>query len=188
VAAKEINSNVIGKGRLMQCNKPKKVAFISSYSTAQEGINPCALRLLENVDTALVPFQPVLIAIQPDEQLNNLSTVQFVIRRDIRSDYQEAADFINSGNIEAVSLQYECGLYGGQAGSYIIPLIRRVNAPVISTLFSVLEEPSSESYKTLVNICDFSHKVIVLNRCYFEMLRDLYGVTAGKIEVIPLNQ
>jgi hypothetical protein len=86
VVEKEINSNYAGKGRMMQFNKPKKIAFIRPYSQWQSGFASCTSSLLENIYAAIVSLEPVVIAIQSNEQINNLSSAQFVIHRDIRSD------------------------------------------------------------------------------------------------------
>jgi glycosyltransferase involved in cell wall biosynthesis len=119
----------------------------------------------------------------PTQQYNE--SVECVIRKDVKSDYMEAADYINSRDVEAVSLQHEFGLFGGEAGSYIIHLLRKLNVPVISTLHTILEKPLPEYYQTLVDICDCSDSVIVMNRRGIGMLRDLYGVPTRKIKLIP---
>lgn len=126
-------------------------------------------------------FRPVVIAMQSDSSQQFCEPVECVIRKDVRSDYMEAADYINSSDIEAVSLQHEFGLFGGQAGSYIVPLLRRLNVPVISTLHTVLEKPLPEYFQTMVDICDCSDKIIVMNKRGIDMLRDLYGVSLKKL-------
>jgi glycosyltransferase involved in cell wall biosynthesis len=170
----------------MQFYLQRKIAFISSFFPRRCGIATFTSDLINNICLASEGIiKPAVIAMQSDSSQHFCKPVEFVIRKDIRCDYMEAADFINSSDIEAVSLQHEFGLFGGPAGSYIVPLLRRLNVPVISTLHTVLEKPLPEYFQTLVDICDCSETVIVMNRRGVGMLRDLYGVPARKIKLIP---
>lgn len=130
-------------------------------------------------------FTPVIVAMQSDSSQRFRAPVECVIRQDVRSDYMEAADFINSAGVDAVSVQHEFGLFGGQAGSYIVGLLRRLQIPVITTLHTVLDNPPPPYFKTLVNVCDCSDKIIVMNERGIEILRDLYCVPLRKIALVP---
>ena len=171
---------------MIRFNQQRKIAFISSFPPRRCGIATFTSDLIQHTYRASKgAFQPVVIAMQSDSSQQYDESVEYFIRKDVISDYTEAADFINSRDVEAVSLQHEFGLFGGLAGSYIVPLLRNLNAPVISTLHTVLDKPSPEYYQTLMDICDRSDSVVVMNRRGIGMLRDLYGVPAGKIKLIP---
>lgn len=171
---------------MIQFNQQRKIAFISSFLPRKCGIAAFTSYLIQHVYRASERiFKPVIVAIQSDASQQFCEPVECVIHKDIRSDYMEAADYINSSDIEAVSLQHEFGLFGGQAGSYIVPLLRRLNVPIISTLHTILEKPLPEYFQILLGICDCSDTIIVMNRRGIDMLRDLYGVLMRKIELIP---
>jgi glycosyltransferase involved in cell wall biosynthesis len=171
---------------MIQLNWQRKIAFISSFLPRKCGIATFTSDLIQNTYLASTGvFKPVVVAMQSDASQQFCEPVECVIRKDIRSDYMEAADYINSDDIEVVSLQHEFGLFGGEAGSYIVPLLRRLNVPVISTLHTILEKPSPEYFQTMIDVCDCSDKIIIMNRRGIDMLRDLYGVSLRKIELIP---
>ena len=54
------------------------------------------------------------------------STVGIEINDDRPDDYVRAAEYLNSGGFEAVSLQHEFGIFGGEAGSQIMTLLSRL--------------------------------------------------------------
>ncbi len=68
--------------------------------------------------------------------------VGFEVRQEEFADYAAAADFINAGGFDVVSLQHEFGIFGGEGGGYILALLERLTVPVVTTLHTVLAEPS----------------------------------------------
>jgi len=119
-----------------------------------------------------------------DNDLKYDDPVKFEIRKDVKSDYICAADYINFSHVDLVSAQHEFGLFGGEAGSYLSLLLNRLNAPVITTLHTVLDDPSPAYYQSLVDVCNASYKVITMNERGVKMLREIYGVSDKKIKVI----
>ncbi|WP_413990814.1 glycosyltransferase family 4 protein [Labrys okinawensis] len=113
------------------------------------------------------------------------SAVQLQIHDDRLEDYIEAADFLNTGHVDAVSLQHEFGIFGGEAGSHIMTLLSRLTMPIITTLHTILAEPTPEQRSVLVRVVDASSKVIVMAEKGRELLRTIYEVADEKIEVIP---
>jgi glycosyltransferase involved in cell wall biosynthesis len=66
-----------------------------------------------------------------------------------------------------------------------VGLLRRLNVPVVSTLHTVLEDPSPEYFQSTVDVCDGSDRIIVMNRRGIDMLTNVYGIPEKKIELIP---
>ncbi len=171
---------------MIRLNRHKSIAFISSFPPRHCGIATFASFLIEHIGVAAdETFEPAVVAMQSDASQHFSEPVECVVRRDVRSDYMEAADYINAGDIDAVSLQHEFGLFGGPGGSYIVGLLRKLNVPVVSTLHTVLEDPSPEYFQTTLDVCDSSDRIVVMNLRGVEMLTSLYGIPAGKIELIP---
>ena len=171
---------------MIRFGRQRKIAFISSFPPRRCGIATFTSDLIQNTCRASARgFQPIVVAMQSDSSQQFYEPVECVIRRDVKSDYMEAADFINFCDVEAVSLQHEFGLFGGSAGSYIVPLLRKLNVPVISTLHTILDKPSPEYYKAMIDICDCSGTVIVMNRIGISMLRDIYEVPMKMIKLVP---
>jgi len=176
----------ISKGMLrMAKGSAKKVAFISSFPPRQCGIATFTSDLIKN--TAMVgksEFEPLVVAIRCGDHKYK-EPVRFEIRQDVKNDYICAADYINFSHIDIVSVQHEYGLFGGEAGSYLSLLLNSLNAPIITTLHTMLDEPSEAHHKSLVDVCNASYKVITMNERGVGMLRDIYGVSGEKVQVIP---
>lgn len=165
---------------------PRKVAFISSYKPRKCGIATFTGDLINSLGMAGGDeFEPVVIAMESGAKLKYDKPVKLRIRKDIKYDYVSAADYINFSGVDAVSIQHEFGLFGGEGGSYLNLLLTRLNKPVITTLHTVLEEPPVEYFNSLIELCEASEKVIVMNRRGVKMLQDIYGIPPGKIRLIP---
>jgi glycosyltransferase involved in cell wall biosynthesis len=166
--------------------KVKKVAFISSYLPRKCGIATFMADLIHNTGLAGgEEFEPLVIAMHSGPKLKYDKPVRLKICKDVRYDYIRAADYINFSDVDIVSVQHEFGLFGGEGGSHLSLLLKRLNKPVIATLHTVLERPSAEYFDSLTDVCESSDKVIVMNKRGIKMLQDIYYVPAQKIKLIP---
>jgi len=162
----------------------KKIAFISSYPPRKCGIATFTNDLINGMRLwGRDNFEPLVVAMQTAEHSYS-EPVKFEIRTEIKNDYICGADYLNFSHIDMVSIQHEFGLFGGDAGSYLNMLIERINAPIVTTLHTVLQTPAQSYYKSTVDVCRFSKKIIVMNELGKKMLRDIYGIKENKIELI----
>ena len=173
-------------GEAIMLNEQKKIAFIASYVPRKCGIATFTSNLAESIVCAAGTSCKVgIFAMQNDEEYCYVKPVELLIRQDVRSDYLDACDYINSNGFDAVSLQHEFGLFGGDGGSFINLLLRKLRVPVFTTLHTVLEKPDLDYFNSLIEVCGRSNKVIVMNERGIKMLTDIYGVFPGKIELVP---
>jgi glycosyltransferase involved in cell wall biosynthesis len=164
----------------------KKVAFICSYKPRRCGIATFAWDLINSLRTAGgEEFEPLVIVMGSGAKLTYDKSVKYKIRKDIKYDYISAADYINYSCADIVSIQHEFGLFGGEGGSHLNLLLKRLNKPVITTLHTVLERPPAEYSQSLIDVCEVSEKVIVMNKHGIKMLQDIYDVPSYKIKLIP---
>lgn len=164
----------------------KKIGFISSFLPNKCGIATFTSDLITSLGGAAGDsFEPLVVAMQPEATFQYTSPVKFEIRSKVKNDYISAADYINFSHVDVISLQHEFGLFGGSGGSHLNLLLHRVNAPIITTLHTVLEEPEPHYYQSMLEVCEASHKVIVMNQRGVSMLQDIYGVSKRKVELIP---
>ncbi|HUV42216.1 MAG TPA: glycosyltransferase family 4 protein [Sedimentisphaerales bacterium] len=162
------------------------VVFVSSFVPRKCGIATFTSDLVNGVGiSASDGFRPTVVAMQSGPELRYDKPVRFRIRKEMEHDYIHAADYVNFSSADVVCLQHEFGLFGGAAGAYINLFLERVNKPVITTLHTVLENAPSEYFRSLSDVCQASECVVVMNKRGIKMLRDIYGVPAGKIKLIP---
>jgi glycosyltransferase involved in cell wall biosynthesis len=169
------------------CKGPlNKVAFVSSYRPRKCGIATFTADLIDNIGQITgKEFNPLVVAMESGEELDYDGLVGLTVRKDVKQDYSYAADYINLSDVEVVSVQHEFGLFGGKEGSYLGYLLKRLDKPVVTTLHTVLDEPSSEYYDSLIDVCAASQKVVIMNKRGIKILHDIYGVPRNKIELIP---
>ncbi len=110
--------------------------------------------------------------------------VKFVIRQEQQADYLEAANFINLSGADICFLQHEFGIYGGQNGVYILPLLHRMEIPIVVTLHTVLNTPSYNERAVLIEICKMASMVVVMSQKAVEFLTQIYDVPNSKIAFI----
>ena len=99
--------------------------------------------------------------------------------------YLQMADFINAYPCDALNIQHEYGLFGGDDGERVLDLIARVRKPVITSLHTVLPEPTQQHMRVARAVCAASTAVVVLSETGREILIDRYDVEPSKIRVIP---
>lgn len=164
----------------------KRIVFISSFPPRKCGIATFTSDLTRSMAAAATGgFEPLVVAMRSENGLRYSDPVKFEIRQNVRSDYICAADYINFSHVDLVSVQHEFGLFGGPAGSYLSLLLRRLKAPIITTLHTILNEPAPDYRRTLIDLCGRSHHVITMNERGVGMLQDIYGIAAKRIRLIP---
>jgi glycosyltransferase involved in cell wall biosynthesis len=163
------------------------VSFISSYIPRQCGIATFTNDLATFIQTndSNIDVSPTITA------LNDIpggykypGEVKFVIKDKSINDFKEAANYLNLSDADVINLQHEYGLYGGEAGSNILFLADSLHKPLVTTLHTVLENPSKDEYKVLREIGDRSSYMVVQSKRAVNMLENIYGVPKEKIQFI----
>jgi glycosyltransferase involved in cell wall biosynthesis len=110
--------------------------------------------------------------------------VLFQVHDEAISEYIQAAEFLNKERFDIVCLQHEYGIFGGEAGRNITELLSRLEMPVVTTLHTVLAEPSAAQRGVMGQVIDASTKIIVMAEKGQQLLRSVHDAPAHKIEVI----
>jgi len=162
------------------------VALVGSYVPRQCGIATFTKDLRDAVAAETGERQASVVAIDdnaagydyPDE-------VRFQIPQHKQVEYVSAADLLNVNQIDCVLLQHEYGIYGGKDGSHVLEFARTLRMPIISTLHTVLAEPSVGQRAVLKELTRLSDRVVVMSHLARQMLCDIYGVPEEKAVYIP---
>jgi glycosyltransferase involved in cell wall biosynthesis len=99
--------------------------------------------------------------------------------------YRRAAHFLNFSNVDVVCLQHEYGIFGGPAGGHILALLRDLRMPVVTTLHTVLREPTADQRRVMRQLAALSARLVVMSERGREFLGQVYGVPDEKIDLIP---
>ena len=111
--------------------------------------------------------------------------VRWSLAQDNMQSYRDAAEFLNFNNIDMVCLQHEYGIFGGPAGSHILQLLRGLKMPVVTTLHTVLREPSGDQRRVMEEIAELSDRLVVMSQLSSQFLQEVFKVPGSKIDMVP---
>src|SRR5436190_1603803 len=131
----------------------KRIAFIRNYLPRQCGIATFTTDLSDAFSEKFSDIQTMVLAMNDTpEGYVYPDKVRYELRENNLFDYERAANFLNQQAVDAISLQHEFGIFGGKWGRNILTLLRNVNAPVVTTLHTVLEKPDPEQLEVLPDV------------------------------------
>jgi glycosyltransferase involved in cell wall biosynthesis len=169
-----------------------KIAYISTYPPRECGIATFNNNLKMAIGANFPNRKNLLeggfvVALNDSENLQEYeypADVKYVIRQNHQKDYIHAANYINTSNVDACILEHEFGIFGGESGIYILPLINRLEKPLISILHTILKDPSYVQRIIIREIAEQSSKIIVMSKRAVDFLTNIYDVPAEKIQII----
>ena len=164
----------------------QRVAFIGNYLPRLCGIATFTRDLHSAVSKAEPSLETCVVAMtDPGKTYDYPAAVRFQIHDEKLNDYISAAAFLNKGGFDVVSLQHEYGIFGGEAGGNVVELLSRLEMPIVTTLHTVLTNPTPTQREVMRRINDLSTKIVVMSGKGRELLRSVYGLPDRKIELIP---
>ena len=168
----------------MNASAPRML-FLGSYPPRACGIATFTKDVVDNYDEYHGTKSEV-IAIDEPASVRRTYAPQVLaqLNQDDRSSYWEIADVINAHPSDALNIQHEYGLFGGEEGGWILDLIAKVRKPTIVSLHTVLPDPSPMHRGVARAICSSASGIVVLSRTGKAILVDRYGVEPSKVHVI----
>ncbi len=164
-------------------NRIPTVGFLSTYPPRECGIATFTQDLVKEMKRQKF-LKPEIFAVS-DKNYNYGGDVVTELPQQDRKSYAEVAESINCSGIQALMVEHEYGIYGGDCGEYLLDLLDRVKKPVVATLHTVLPSPGEKQKKILQALCKKCLKVVTMASNTREILHRVYGVPYGKVEVIP---
>ena len=169
-----------------------KIAYISTYPPRECGLATFNQNLMRAINSNFSERKSLaqggfVVALNDSESMQEYEypeEVKYVIRQNHQKDYIRAANYINTSEADTCLLEHEFGIYGGESGIYILPLINRLEKPLISILHTILKKPSYVQRIIIREIAEQSAKIIVMSRRAVEFLVDIYDVPIEKIQII----
>ncbi len=163
-----------------------RIAFLGNYSPRQCGIATFTTDLCEAIATQYGQTTCIALPVNDVETGYAYPTrVRFELAEKDIDSYRRAADFLNINNVDLVCLQHEYGIYGGQAGSHVLAILRELRMPIVTTLHTILNSPTPSELRVLEEIAALSDRLVVMSSRGVEFLQEVYGVPPEKIDHIP---
>src|SRR5436309_2614815 len=114
--------------------------------------------------------------------------VRWRIRQGDPDSYRAAAEHLNEAAVDVVSLQHEFGLYGTWGDPFedhLTSFLGVLTKPLVTTLHSVLPDPSPSVRAAVQRIVQRSSQVVVMAERARSLLIEDYGVAERQVCVVP---
>ncbi|HEX4643998.1 MAG TPA: glycosyltransferase family 4 protein [Verrucomicrobiae bacterium] len=164
----------------------RKVAFLGDYPPRKCGIATFTADLLAAV-AAEHPQTECFAAPVNDREggYEYPAEVRFEIDEQDLPSYLRAADFLNISNADVLCLQHEFGIFGGPSGSHVLALLRELRMPIVTTLHTLLRQPSAEQRRVMRELITRSTRLVVMTERGRQMLQEIYQAPPAKVDLIP---
>ncbi len=164
----------------------RNIAFVGDYLPRRCGIATFTTNLCTSVAAQFPKVQCFAVPVNDvEEGYDYPPEVRFEIEEQNLASYRRAADFLGINDVDVLSVQHEFGIYGGTAGGHILALLREVNIPIVTTLHTVLKDPSLDQKRVMQELIQLSTRLVVMSPMGETFLKDVYKTPAAMIDVIP---
>jgi len=162
------------------------IAFVATYPPRQCGIGTFAANIVEAVGQHMHGrLSSFIVAVDDsDGQIKYPEQVKYTLKQHDNADYVRAAEFLNYRQVRAVSVQHEFGIFGGRDGVYLLDLMRELRSPIITTLHTVLREPTPSQRAVMEEIIVLSNLLVVMSERAIDFLQDVYEAPGEKIRLV----
>ncbi|MGQ1890873.1 glycosyltransferase [Thermophagus sp. OGC60D27] len=166
-----------------------KIAFIGTYPPRKCGIGTFTNNLVKaihaNTENNRIADTAMVVAINENgSQYEYPEEVKHIIRQNHQRDYVHAAKVINYSDTEVCILEHEFGIFGGDDGVFILPLIHRLEIPLIVTFHTVLKDPTYTQRSIVREIGKKAARIVVMSRRAVDFLEEIYEIPKEKIALI----
>ena len=164
----------------------RTIAFLGNYLPRKCGIATFTSDLLGAVAARHPQSRCFAVPVNDIEGCYQYpDVVRFEIEEQDPGSYRRAADYLNTSDVDVVSLQHEFGIYGGPAGSHLLALLRELKAPVVTTLHTVLRTPNADQRRVMQELVARSTRLIVMTERGQAILQEVYLAPPARIDLIP---
>jgi glycosyltransferase involved in cell wall biosynthesis len=160
-------------------------AYVSSYPPRECGLATFCQDLLMSTQQCELAGEPMVVAMTCDDSPREYGwPVQLMVDREDEAGYEAAAEFLNASPVELVNIQHEFGIFGGAECGGLDRFLKHLSKPVITTLHTVLPDPSPAQRRTVQKLAMCSERVVVMNELATGILNRCYGIGVGKVVLI----
>lgn len=85
-----------------------------------------------------------------------------------------------------VSLQHEFGIFGGEAGGYVLDLAERLEKPLAVTFHTVFEQPKEPYRSVQERLAKRADMIMVMNRRAVDFLHSAFRIHREKSRSSPM--
>ncbi|MET1005486.1 MAG: glycosyltransferase, partial [Propionibacteriaceae bacterium] len=162
-----------------------RVAIVSTYPPRPCGIGMFSHDLRDAIGEADPSTAVDVVSIVRDPVRRDEPEVVAAIRQDVRSDYAAVARTLTSRGTDVVLVEHEYGIFGGDAGDFVLSLVEALEQPLVVTLHTVLSKPSVQQAEALRSLCHRATLVTVFTETARRMVVAANIVPPERVRVVP---
>ncbi|MFZ5591673.1 MAG: glycosyltransferase family 4 protein [Bacillota bacterium] len=159
------------------------VAFLSTYPPRECGLATFTCNLVKSFNRLNIQQRARVIAVS-DSSYQYGTEVCLELEQHNPAGYPQTAARINALKPELLVIQHEYGIFGGESGEYLLSLLENLQIPLVTTVHTVLPNPSDKQRFILKQLGEKSSKVITMAANTIPLLTEVYEIPADKIAVI----
>ena len=164
----------------------KRVAFVSTYPPRRCGIGTYTQNLRQHLQVSLPSSVGHPVIVMSDEKTTVPRGGLYIpLLQNSRQSYPKMAEYLNHSDVDVVSLQHEFGIFGGEAGEYVLGLVENLTKPLVTTFHTVFKSPQEPYRFVQQTLVKRSDALVVMSRTGVEYLRQAFRVPADKVFYIP---
>ena len=162
---------------------PLRVAIVGNYPPRQCGI----ATFTRDVAQGLSTLGCSLAVIAMDDALGTRTyppVVKRVVDPQSREAHGAAGTVLRDWAPDVVLVEHEFGIFGGASGAWLLDMLARVDAPVVATLHTVLEDPTPEQARVMRELVERADAFIVMADGGAAILEQ-QGIDGARVHVLP---
>src|SRR5437016_5418133 len=149
----------------------QKIAMLGNHLPRRCGIATFTTDLADAIATELRGSECIMLAMNdPGRHYDYPERVACELGEGDVASYRRAADFLNINDVDVVSLQHEYGIFGGKAGAHVLAFARELRMPIVTTLHTILAEPSIQQRDVMNELTALSERLVVMSAHGAELL------------------
>ena len=162
-----------------------RVAVVTTYPPRPCGIGMFSHDLRDAILEADRSTAVDIVSVVHDPGQVSGAEVVATIRQDVRSDYAAVAADLTARGTEVVLVEHEYGIFGGEAGEFVLSLAEELEQPMVVTLHTVLSAPSVRQAEALRALCHRATLVTVFTETARRMVVEARIVPPERVRVLP---
>lgn len=161
-----------------------RVAMVGNFAPRKCGIATFTTDVFEQLGAFHPEVKMDVYALQDRNDPVVHADAYAEIERDEPASYARAARRMNDDAVDAVWIQHEFGIFGGDCGEDVLTLIERIAAPLVVTMHTVLSDPSEKQEHVTRRLTTRASRIMVMCRSGRDVLVERYGVDPARIDII----